>query len=397
MDSSNRKICVFTGTRAEYGLLKPLMDEIQNEAGLRLQILASGMHMSPEFGLTYKLIEADGFAIDEKVEMLLSSDSPTGIAKAIGLGIISYIEALGRLKPDLVVILGDRFEGLAMAQACMITRIPIAHLHGGEATYGLIDEAIRHAITKMSHLHFTSTEEYRRRVIQLGEHPDRVFNVGAIGIENVKKLPLLSMDELERDIGFDLGIRYVLVTFHPVTLEKSTAEDHFRTLLKALDKLTSDSNGLMKIIFTKANADTDGRIINHLIDDYVIRHPDKAIAFTSMGQVRYLSAMKYAAAVVGNSSSGIIEAPTFRVPTVNIGDRQKGRVRASSVIDCNCTKGSIVFALKKALTPEFKKECLDVINPYAKENPASSIKKAIMESDMPSLLKKNFYDLQYMS
>lgn len=395
MASSKRNICVFTGTRAEYGLLKPLMDEIQDEPGLILQILATGMHMSPEFGLTYKVIEADGFQIDEKVEMLLSSDSTTGIAKAIGLGIISYIEALGRLKPDLVVILGDRFEGLAIAQACMIARIPIAHLHGGEATHGLIDEAIRHAITKMSHLHFASTEKYRRRVIQLGEHPDRVFNVGAIGIENIRQLPLLSKEELERDIDFDLGDRYFLVTFHPVTLEKSTAEDYFSNLLKVLDKVTSGPNELMKIIFTKANADTDGRIINHLIDNYVTEHSNKTIAFSSMGQARYLSAMKHATAVVGNSSSGIVEAPSFKIPTVNIGDRQKGRARAKSIIDCELTVKDISAALEKAMSLNFRESLRNMVSPYEKEDTATNIKNTLERVDLSDIIKKEFFDIKF--
>ena len=393
MNSSSRKICVFTGTRSEYGLLRPLMDEIQNEPGLILQILATGMHMSPEFGLTYKLIEADGFEIDEKVEMLLSSDSATGIAKAIALGIISFIEALGRLKPDLVVILGDRFEGLAMAQSCMIARIPITHLHGGEATHGLIDEAIRHAITKMSHLHFTSTEEYRRRVIQLGEHPDRVFNVGAIGIENIKRLSLLSKEELERDIGFDLGNRYFLVTFHPVTLEQSTAEGQFKELLNALDQVTSDSNELMRIVFTKTNADTDGRIINQLIDEYVAVHSDKAIAFTSMGAFRYLSAMKHASAVIGNSSSGIIEAPAFKVPTVNIGQRQKGRVQAPSIINCEPEVNSILEGIATALSPAFIASLSGMTNPYDRSNTVATIVGFLKKINLEGLINKTFYDL----
>jgi len=394
MASLKRKICFFTGTRAEYGLLKLLMDEVQNKQGPVLQILATGMHMSPEFGLTYKVIEADGFEIDEKVEMLLSSDSPTGIAKAIGLGIISYIEALERLQPDLVVILGDRFEGLAMAQSCMIARVPIAHLYGGEATHGLIDEAIRHAITKMSHLHFTSTEEYRRRVIQLGEHPDRVFNVGAIGIENIRKLPLLSKEKLERDIGFALGNRYFLVTFHPVTLEQSTAEDQFKDLLNALGQVTAVPNDPIKIIFTKANADTEGRIINHLIDDYVTRHSDKSIAFTSMGQIRYLSAMKHAAAVIGNSSSGIVEAPSFSIPTVNIGDRQKGRIQAASVLNCLPQESAIRQTVGRALSPKFQKSMSGVSNPHERPNTCVTIVGLLTDISIENLIKKVFFDLR---
>jgi len=387
------KICVFTGTRAEYGLLKPLMDEIHQDPGLCLQILATGMHLSPEFGQTYKLIEQDGFKINEKVEMLLSSDTPIGLAKAMGLGLISYSEALDRLRPDLVLILGDRFEGMAMAQACMVSRIPIGHLHGGEATHGLIDEPIRHSITKMSHLHFTSTEEYRKRVIQLGEHPDRVFNVGAIGIENIRNLPLFGQKDLESEIGFELGEKFFLVTFHPVTLDNSTAGEQFRSLLAALDQITENAHQGLRIIFTKANADTDGRIINQLIDDYVSNNPSKAIAFTSMGQLRYLSAMKHAAAVVGNSSSGIVEAPSFKIPTVNIGDRQKGRVRAASVIDCEPNKASIIAAMEKALAKDFLQSLEFITNPYEKPDTAKNILEVLKKTEIANIIKKPFFDL----
>lgn len=383
-----KKICVFTGTRAEYGLLKPLMDEIVKDDSLRLQLLVTGMHLSPEFGLTYQVIENDGFVIDEKVEILLSTDTPTGISKSMGLGLIGYAEALSRLAPDIVVILGDRFECLAMACVCLNARIPIAHIHGGETTIGAADEAFRHCITKMSHLHFTSTEEYRQRVIQLGEHLDRVFNVGAIGIENIRNLPLLSKEELARDLGFALDVPYFLVTFHSVTLEHATAEEQFKNLLGALDE-----QGNAKLIFTKANADTDGRIINQLIDEYVASHPEKAIAFTSMGQLRYLSAMKHCAAVVGNSSSGIIEAPSFKVPTVNIGDRQKGRVRAESVIDCEPKLESIKSSLEKVLSPEFADSLQDMVSPYEKPNTASGIVSTIKIADLKYIVKKMFYNL----
>jgi len=388
-----RKICVFTGTRAEYGLLKPLMDEIVKDDSLRLQLLVSGMHLSPEFGLTYKVIENDGFVIDEKVEILLSADTPSGISKSMGLGLVGYADALSRLAPDLAVILGDRFECLAMACACLNARTPIAHIHGGETTLGAVDEAFRHCITKMGHLHFTSTEEYRRRVIQLGEHPDRVFNVGAVGIENIRNMALLNRQELEKEIGFDLGERYFLVTFHPVTLEKATAEVQFKNLLSALDKSTSAAAGREKIIFTKANADTDGRIINRLIDEYVAMNPAKAIAFTSMGQLKYLSAMQHCAAVVGNSSSGIVEAPSIKALTLNIGDRQKGRVRAKSVIDCEPEIESIEKALKKALSPDFVDSLQDLINPYEKSGAAQAILDVLKGSDLENIIKKEFYDL----
>jgi len=389
-----RKLCIFTGTRAEYGLLRPLMTKVEQEPELCLQILATGMHMSPEFGQTYKVIEQDGFSIDEKVEMLLSSDTSIGIAKAMGLGIISYIEALDRLSPDLVVILGDRFEGLACAQACMVSRLPIGHLHGGEATHGLIDEPIRHSITKMSHLHFTSCEQYRRRVIQLGEQPDRVFNVGAIGIENIRNMTLLSKLELEEEIGFDLGQRSFLVTFHPVTLEHAAAEEQFRNLLAAIDQVIAEAREDTKIIFTKANADTEGRIINQFIDSYAAENPNKAVAFTSMGQLKYLSAMQHCAAVVGNSSSGILEAPSFKVPTVNIGDRQKGRVRAESVIDCEPNVEAIKSSLKKALSEDFAQSLQWVISPYEQPDTVNQIVKVLKTADLGQIVKKEFYDLK---
>jgi GDP/UDP-N,N'-diacetylbacillosamine 2-epimerase (hydrolysing) len=310
----------------------------------------------------------------------------------MGLGLIGYAEALNRLKPEIVVILGDRFEGMAMAQACMLCRIPIAHLHGGEATQGLIDEPIRHSITKMSHLHFTSTQEYRKRVIQLGEHPDHVCNVGAIGIENIKNLPLLPKAELDKSIDFDLGEKYFLVTFHPVTLETSTAKEQFKNLLSALDQVLCDAPDV-RIIFTKANADTDGRIINQHIDKYVAAHSSRTIAFTSMGQLRYLSAMRYTTAVVGNSSSGIVEAPSFKVPTVNIGDRQKGRVRAVSVIDCEPNRLSIYEAIQKACSGTFRESLSDMNNPYEKEGTVKQIMHVLKTTDLSSIIKKEFYDI----
>jgi len=389
-----RKICVVTGTRAEYGLLFWLMKEIQEDIGLELQLIATCMHLSHEFGLTYREIEADGFKIDRKIEMLLSSDTAVGITKSMGLAHIGFADALAELKPDLIVLLGDRFETLCAASSACVGRIPIAHIHGGETTEGVIDEAFRHAITKMSHLHFTSTEEYRRRVIQLGEHPDRAFNVGAIGIENVRKLPLLSKEELERDIGFDLGNRYFLVTFHPVTLEQSTAEDQFKNLLNALDQVTTDSKEPMKIIFTRANADTGGRIINHLINNYVTTHSDKAIAFNSMGQIRYLSAMKHAAAVIGNSSSGIIEAPTFKVPTVNIGNRQKGRVQAPSTINCMPQAGAILQSIETSLSPAFVEGLSGMTNPYDRVNTCSTIVGLLEKINLEGLIIKRFYDVR---
>lgn len=383
-----RKICVFTGTRADYGLLQPLMREISQTPGLKLQVIASGTHLSPEFGNTYREIENDGFRIDAKVEMLLSSDSAVGIAKSTGLGLIDYSETLTRLQPDLVVILGDRFEAFAMATAATICKIPIAHLHGGELSFGAMDEAFRHAITKMSHLHFTSTEAYRQRVIQLGESPERVFNVGALGVENISSIPLLNHHDLGKAINFQLGDTAFLITFHPTTLEHNTAAAQFQELLIALKGFPQ-----FKLIFTKANADMNGRAINQMIDDYVKQYPENACSFSSMGQLKYLSAMKWANAVIGNSSSGIIEAPSFKVPTINIGDRQKGRLKAATVIDCQPTTKAITEALHLALSPSFQETTRTTHNPYEKAGTTRAILREVKEYDLTNILKKEFHDL----
>ena len=303
---SKRRICIFTGTRAEYGLLKPLMDEVKKDRELELQIIVSGMHLSSEFGSTYREIERDGFTINEKIDISLSSDTPIGLCKSSSLGLTKFSRAYERLKPEIVVIFGDRFEAFAAAIAAMISRIPIAHINGGESTFGLIDEAIRHSITKMSYLHFTSTEKYRKRVIQLGEDPKKIFNMGAVGLDNIKRMKLLSKKKLEKELNFKFNKYNLLVTFHPVTLENNTSGKHFQNLLDALDELKNTN-----IIFTKANADTDGRVINKIIDRHVLKNSHKAIVFTSMGRLKYLSTMQFVDAVVGNSSSGIREAPSF--------------------------------------------------------------------------------------
>ena len=382
-----RKICVFTGTRAEYGLLRPLMEEIQKDKDLELQILVSGMHLSPEFGYTYKLIEEDGCKIDEKVEILLSSDTPDGVNKAIGLGIIGFTDALNRLKPDISVVLGDRFEALAFAIANYIKGIPLAHLYGGESTLGAIDESIRHAITKFAYLHFTSTEEYRKRVIQLGEEPKRVFTVGALGLDNIRKLKLLTKEELEKKLGIKFKKYNYLITFHPETLEKGQSEKHLKELLKALDE---ERDTLL--IFTKANADDEGRKINKLLEEFVSKRKNKAVLFTNMGQLLYLSTMKHVDAVIGNSSSGIIEAPSFKVATINIGNRQKGRIRAESVIDCKPTYEDIKNALKLIKTKEFKEKLKKVKNPYGDGYSARRIVKILKDYPIKDL-KKEFFDL----
>lgn len=384
-----KKICVVTGTRAEYGLLKPLIEKINNDTCMKLQLVATGMHLSPEFGLTYQEIEQDGFAITERNEMLLSSDTPNGITKSIGLGTIGFADIFTRIKPDIVVILGDRYEVFAAATAAMIHRIPIAHIHGGELTLGAVDDAIRHAITKMSTLHFTTTEEYRTRVIQLGERPENVFYVGALGVENIRMQNLMDRHELSQSIGFSLNMPYVIVTFHPVTLENRTAEEQFENLLTVLEQYKE-----YYIIFTKANADTDGRIINQKIDQYVEQNHDRAIAFVSLGMIRYLSALQYCEMVIGNSSSGIIEVPSFRVPTINIGNRQFGRIRAESVIDCgNCVE-EISAAIEKAKRLKSEGMLQDMKNPYEKsgtsESIYSEIKKYLLQH---KTIEKKFYDI----
>ena len=382
-----KKICVVTGSRAEYGLLYPLMKKIQQVKEFDLQIIATGMHLSPEFGLTYKEIEEDGFEISEKVEILLSADTPTSVNKSIGLGLIGFTDSLKRLSPDFVVLLGDRFESFSAAIAAFIMRIPIIHLYGGELTQGLIDEGIRHSITKLSYLHFVSTEVYRKRVIQLGESPERVFNVGALGLDNIKNLKLLEKDELERVLNYRLDKKTILLTFHPVTLENNTSEKNFREILKALDQLKN-----YNIIFTKPNADTEGRIIAKLIDNYVLENPKRAIEFTSLGKLKYLSLMKYVDIIMGNSSSGIIEAPSFKKPTINIGDRQKGRVKAESIIDCEVNKESIIRAVKKAEQMDLS----NIENPYGDGNASVRIIEILKKQVRKGInLKKEFYDINF--
>lgn len=384
-----KKICIVTGARAEYGLLYPLLKELKRDKGFQLQLVATGMHLSPEFGLTYREIEKDGFHIDETVEMLLSSDSGVGIAKSIGLGISGLADAFQRLRPDMLVVLGDRFEALAAAVAAMTAGIPIAHISGGEKTEGAIDEAIRHSITKMSHIHFPAADEYRRRVIQLGEQPDKVFNVGELALDNIRGMRFLSRNKFEKAINFTLKKTNILVTFHSATLDKNASGRQFNALLSRIDGLKD-----VGVIFTKPNADAYGRIIIRLIDDYVRNRPEKAAAFASMGRVLYLNALRRADAVVGNSSSGIVEAPSFGIPTVNIGDRQRGRLRASSVIDCAPDKKSIQSALEKALSGEFRQACRKTVNPYGKGDAAKNI-MAVLRSLSPArgLLKKRFYDI----
>lgn len=354
-----KKVAVFTGTRAEYGLLYWLMRGIQGDQSLKLQVIVSGTHLLPEFGETVRAIEEDGFTIDARVDMLLSSSSGVGIAKSIGVGTLGFADVLDRLKPDCVVVLGDRFEALAIAQTAMVMKIPLAHIHGGELTEGLIDEAIRHSITKMAHLHFTSTEVYRKRVIQLGEQPDRVFNVGAPALENIRRLPLLGQTELEDSLGFELGADPLLVTYHPVTLKQGGGIESLRDLLSALDEEVQRR----KIVITFPNADTHGRDLIPLLHEFTNKHAGRVLLAQSLGQIRYLSLMKVAGAVVGNSSSGLLEAPALGVPTVDIGIRQQGRIKPETVVSSEDDLDSIRRAFSRALSPEHREMCRAAGNP----------------------------------
>ena len=383
-----RKICVITGSRAEYGLLSGLMKQIDESEDLKLQIIATNMHLSPEFGLTYKEIEKDGFVIDKRVEMLLSSDTSSATAKSVGLGMIGFADAYEDLRPDLIVVLGDRYEILAAVSTALFFKIPVAHLHGGEITEGAYDDAIRHAITKMSHLHFTSTEEYRKRVIQLGESPDRVFNVGAIGVENIKKSSFLSKEELENSLDFKLGDKSLLVTFHPVTLETCTTREQCDNLLEVLTKHPE-----YRILFTLPNSDTDGRVIVDCIKDFVAKNKDRAIAFKSLGKLRYLSALKYVSAVIGNSSSGILEVPSFGIPTLDIGNRQKGRIAAKSVVHCGTSTKEIELGFELIFSEAIQSVAKLRSNPYEKEGTTNMIVFQLKTYPLENLVQKSFYNL----
>ena len=382
-----RKICVVTGTRAEYGLLYWLLKEIKADSELKLQLIVTGMHLSPEFGLTYKEIEKE-FKIDKKIEILSSSHTSLDICAEMARVYEKFAPALAELKPDILVLLGDRYEIFGVAGVASIMQIPIAHIHGGETTQGAFDEAFRHSITKMSHIHFAATNEYANRIIQLGEEPSRVFNIGGTSIENIKKLNLLNKDEFEKSIKFKLAKKNILITFHPATLENSGAREQFNELLNALDELEETN-----FIFTKANSDTDGDVINKMIDEYVSENSQKAVAFASLGQLRYLSAIKFVDIVLGNSSSGLLEVPSFKKATINIGDRQKGRARASSVIDVRPDKEEILAAIKRAYSKEFEQTLKDTINPYDGGNPSKKMVKILKEIKLEGILKKKFYDI----
>ena len=385
-----KTIAVLTATRAEYGLLKTIIKTLISDGTFNLKVIATAAHLSPEFGITCKEIEEDGIKIDRKIETLLSSDTPSAISKSMGLTMIGFADYFGETKPDIFMLLGDRYEALAAACAAFNARIPIIHLYGGDTTEGAVDEAYRHAISKMAYLHLVSTEEYRKRVIQLGEAPERVFAVGEIGIENALHTKLLSLKELSKSLGIELGSNFALGTFHPVTLENNTAEKQIKALLKALSKYKD-----MQFVFTKANADVNGRIINKMLEDFCAKH-DNFYLFSSLGMLRYLSAIKHAKFVIGNSSSGLVEVPSFKIPTINVGDRQKGRLMSTSVICCEPTQSDIEKAVNKALSFEFRKLAAKTTNPYGDGKTSKKIIKIIKKVfAKPINLKKKFYDIPF--
>ncbi len=384
-----KNICIVTATRAEYGLLKPVIKKLSRDSEFVIKLVVTGMHLSPEFGLTYQEIENDNIEIDKKIEILLSADSASSVSKTMGLAMMGFGDYFSENHFDAVILLGDRYEILSIACTAMNAQIPIIHLHGGETTEGAIDEAVRHAVTKMSYLHLTSTEEYRKRVIQMGESPERVFCVGALGVENAIHTQFISKNTLETDLNFKLDGPFAVVTFHPVTLENNSAETQIRELLAALEYFPD-----WKFIITKSNADKEGRIINTLLDNYAMYHKNVRI-YDSLGMVRYLSALKYCNMVIGNSSSGIIEAPTFKIPTINIGDRQKGRIKAQSIIDSIPDKNSIIKAMQTADSMMRQGAFKNVINPYGDGNTSEKIihiiKRVFCDSEVN--MKKIFYDI----
>ena len=382
-----RKICIITGSRAEYGLLRWIMHDIKDDPELVLQIIVTGMHLSQEFGFTYQAIEEDGFQIDRKIEMLSSDDTPVGITKSMGIGLIGFANALHELLPDLIVVLGDRYEIFSAVSAALVAGIPVAHLHGGENTEGAFDEALRHSITKMSHLHFVAAEAYRQRVIQLGEHPERVFLVGAPGLDSIKRLQLLDRRALEFSLDFKFGKKNLLITFHPVTLEMSSAEKQMEELLSALANL-KDTH----LIFTLSNADTDGRLLNKMIKKFVIQNPN-ARAYNSLGQTRYFSCIAQVDGVVGNSSSGLIEVPAFKKGTINIGDRQRGRLQAESIINCEPTSSDIIEALKRLYSDQFQIKLSKIINPYGTSGASTKIVYILKHFNTEGVIKKFFFNL----
>lgn len=383
----NKKVAVFTGTRADYGLLFWLLKDIQNDPELTLQLLVTGSHLSSQFGNTYQKIEKDGFVIDEKIEILLSSNTPAAVAKSIGLGVLGFTDALVRLKPDIMVILGDRYEALAAAQTAMVLGIPILHLHGGEISEGAYDDNIRHAITKLSYVHGVSSEVHRKRVIQLGEAPERVFTVGALGLDHLKKSTLMSLDALSASLDFALSSPYIVVTYHPVTAAHEDPRTSMCAILKALDNYPQ-----LQVILTYPNADNGGQEIIPLLEAYSAKAPERVLSIPSLGHIRYLSAVKHCVAVVGNSSSGIIEVPSFDVPTVNVGVRQKGRLAAKSVINCHTTTREICDAIDVALEKKYKAAGEKIVNPYGQGHSSEKVLKIIKRVRAPAF--KTFFDVE---
>ena len=383
----SRNICVVTSSRADYGLLRWVMQGIKDDPELNLQIIATGMHLSPTFGLTCKVIEEDGFEVNAKIEILGSSDTPTAIAESMALALDGTAKAFSELKPDLVVVLGDRFEIFAATAAALVTKIPVAHLHGGETTAGAFDEAFRHSITKMSHLHFVATDEYRSRVLQLGENPKNVYLVGGVGIDSIKNLPLLSKEDFENQLGIKLDTKSLLITFHPVTLDSESPEQQMKELLAALSHLHDTT-----LIFTMPNADTGGRALIDMIEKFVGQNKNAKV-FTSLGQLKYLSCISHVDGVVGNSSSGLTEVPTFKKGTINVGDRQMGRIQASSVINCEPKEKDIKRAIKTLYSLDFNSNLAATMNPYGEGGASARIVKALKEASLEGIVKKTFYDL----
>lgn len=378
-----RRICVITGTRADYGLIYPVLKEIKREKCFDLQLVVTGSHLSPEFGMTYREIEKDGFAINNKVEMLLSSDTPVGTAKSMALGLIGFSDIFQQIKPDIILLLGDRYEIFVAAQAALVANIPIAHIAGGDITEGAFDEAIRHSLTKMSHLHFVTNGLSLKTVKQLGENPRHIFNVGSPGIDTIKGLKLLSRDELQTKLDFKFLNKNLLITFHPTTLDLKTPREQTLEVLKALRELGSETG----LIFTMPNADPGGREIRHIVEEFASQNPNSRI-FTSLGQLLYISLLAQVDAVVGNSSSGIYEAPFLKKPTVNIGDRQKGRLLADSIVNCEPIKDSVIKAIQVA----YSKDCSRTFSPYG--DGTSSKKIVDILKTIPNyrlLLKKRFF------
>lgn len=386
-----KKICVLTATRADYGLLCPIIKKLIACGDLDVRVAVTGAHLSPEFGMTVAEIENDGVPVDRKLPILLSSDTPSAISKSMGLAMIGFADYFDELQPDALLVLGDRYETLAVACAAMNARIPLFHLYGGETTEGAIDEGVRHALTKLSHVHFVANTEFRRRVIQLGESPDRVFIVGAMGPENAIHMPKLTLTELEDSLGVPLGERFAVLTFHPVTLEANSAEYQTEELIRAIQRYPE-----ITFLCTKANADTEGRIINARLEK-LAEERENVYLFDSLGAKRYLSALSHALFAIGNSSSGLAEVPSIGIPTVNIGDRQKGRMRGPSVIDCAPETDAICDAISRALTPEFRTLAARRENPYGDGHASSHIAETVRDFLLNDrlVLKKKFYDLSF--